>query len=185
MPQRTLGAIVRAHEGVKEAKKAHDAVRDELLTIVLRVMGEVYHDDPDKLAKIQNPIQHRQVTLGPKFEEVALRCQNVCGISLPDNEVRKFTRDSIALDIAMALNNEGTELGYDTVLFYEDATETNAVSTVLGISQEQIVPWMKLGPKYRDVIDFIHRSSDLRCSLPDPSPETTFHELNRSLKSPE
>ncbi len=185
MPNRTLGAIVRAREALKAATKAHDEVRDELLTIVLRVMAEVYCDESEILTRIKDPIQHRQVTLGPKFEAVMLRCQNVCGISLPGSEVEKFTKYSIALDVAMSLNNEGTELSYDPKTFYEDLIELDAIRHVLGITQEQVVPWMKLGPSYRQILDCIKRGSDLNVDLPDVSPETTFHELNRGLKSPQ
>lgn len=182
MPKRTLETVRKAEAALKKAREDHSSIRNELLAVVLRVMAEVYADDPSMPGKIR--IHGQQLPLGERFAEVLRRCQQVCGITITEAGLkdRDFGPTRHAVDIAIGMNDFGEEVEYE--FEYHVVAASANVCAVLGISDQVIVPpWQTIGERCPEILENIKRGSGLTPAMPI-SPGSTFNELVQSLKQP-
>lgn len=173
--------MFKAQRALRTAHQAHDAVRNQLLEIVLRVMREVNAETPGYADKLS--VHRGQMLLGEKVAQVVPRSLLATGITLSLEEINKFTETSIALDLAITLNDHGTEVEYDRSKRAVQAAIANFQVVTTGFVSDQVpVPWTILGPEYQTIILMTARGGKLTIDLPNASPETTFHELLLALR---
>ncbi len=144
-------------------------------------MAGVYADDPSMPEKIR--IHGQQLPLGVRFAEVLARCQEVCGITISKEglEERGFGPTKHAVDVAIGMNDFGTEVEY-RFEHHIVAASTN-VCAVLGMDNCVFVPpWLTMGERCPEILENIRRSSGLVPTAP-VSPGSTFNELVKSLEA--
>lgn len=180
MPKRTLETVRKAEAALKKARDAHHDIRNLLTTIVLRVMAEVYADNPAMPGLIKTHGQ--QLPLGERFAEVLERCQKICGITISEEGLkeRDFGPTRHAVDIAIGMNEWGVEVEH-SFEYHVMAASAN-VCAILGLSQHVIVPpWQTIGERCPEILENIRRGSGLSPTTPI-SAESTFNELVMSLE---
>lgn len=182
MPMRTREAVETAKSAWLDAKKAHDKILADLTAIVLRVMREVYADDPPMYDRIR--INAQQTQLGARYGEVLRRCQEVCGLTISEEGLkdRDFGPTRHAVDIAIGMNDWGAE----AMLVFEPnmLAAIAAFMRAHGITDRAYyVPrWELLGRNYAAIIADVEGVTRLHVDLENPSPHTTFNELLISIE---